>query len=39
MQGKTHFTLCFDNQYKVGNAVKSYRTYYKLAKSGIAKME
>jgi hypothetical protein len=36
-EGKTHFVLCFDNKYKIGNAVESYREYYRAEKSQIAK--
>jgi hypothetical protein len=36
-EGKTHFVLWFDNKYKVGNAVESYREYYRAKKSQIAK--
>jgi len=35
-QGKTHFILCFDEKYKVGNAIESYRAYYKQAKVKVA---
>ncbi len=34
---KTNFTLCFDDKYKIGNAVESYRQYYKVEKKEIAK--
>jgi len=34
---KTPFTLCFDKQYQIGNAVKSYRRYYQAEKQEIAK--
>lgn len=34
---KTNFALCFDDQYHVGNAVQSYRAYYKFKKNKIAK--
>jgi hypothetical protein len=33
---KTKFQLCFDNKYIVGNAVESYRNYYKNEKKKIA---
>lgn len=33
---KTHFALCFDDCYKIGNAVSSYRKYYREAKKDIA---
>ena len=33
---KTKYVLCFDSNYKVGNAVESYREYYKRAKKNIA---
>jgi len=36
-KGKTRFVLCFDDKYKVGNAVQSYRRYYRCAKYEIAK--
>lgn len=35
-EGKTHFILCFDEKYKIGNAVESYRQYYKVEKRQIA---
>lgn len=34
--GKTHFILCFDRKYQVGNAVESYREYYRYEKREIA---
>jgi hypothetical protein len=36
-EGKSKFTLCFDEKYKIGNAVESYRLYYKVEKKQIAK--
>jgi hypothetical protein len=36
-EGKTHFVLCFDEKYKVGNTVESYRQYYREEKDQIAK--
>lgn len=33
---KTHFVLCFSEEYKVGNAVQSYRRYYQEEKGTIA---
>jgi hypothetical protein len=35
--GKTKFVLCFDDEYKIGNAVESYRKYYMDEKSRMAK--
>jgi hypothetical protein len=32
---KTHFVLCFDNKFKIGNAVQSYRYYYNQEKQKI----
>lgn len=34
--GKTRFVLCFDKQYQIGNAVESYREYYRQEKKRIA---
>ena len=36
-ESKTHFVLCFKDEYKIGNAIKSYRFYYNQEKSKIAK--
>ncbi len=36
-KGKTNYVLCFDDQHKVGNAVQSYRAYYKHEKIKIAR--
>lgn len=36
-KGKTHFTLCFDDKFKIGSAVESYRLYYINEKRSIAK--
>jgi hypothetical protein len=33
---RTRFAMCFDEKYKIGNAVLSYREYYKNEKSEIA---
>ena len=33
---KTRFQLCFDQKYNIGNAVESYRQYYKNEKRHIA---
>lgn len=33
---RTNFCLCFDEVYKIGNAVKSYRNYYVNEKQSIA---
>ena len=33
---RTRFAMCFDEKYKVGNAVLSYREYYKKEKREIA---
>jgi hypothetical protein len=33
---KTHYVLCFDDEYKVGNAVSSYREYYRKSKGSMA---
>lgn len=33
---KTRYTLCFDECYKVGNAVQSYRNFYRQAKRDMA---
>ncbi len=33
---KTHFVLCFDKKYHIGNAVESYRFYYRKSKYDIA---
>jgi len=35
-QGKSKFVLCFDDKYKIGNAVISYRLYYRQEKARIA---
>jgi hypothetical protein len=35
-KGKTHFVLCFEDKYKIGNAVESYRHYYLQEKFKIA---
>jgi hypothetical protein len=34
---KTRFILCFENEFKIGNAVESYRQYYRVSKRQIAK--
>ncbi|MCO4794863.1 MAG: hypothetical protein KC493_14180 [Bacteriovoracaceae bacterium] len=34
--GKTKFQLCFDEKYRIGNAVESYREYYKNEKRAFA---
>ena len=33
---KTHFALCFSERFKIGNAVQSYRKYYKTEKHTIS---
>jgi hypothetical protein len=35
-EAKTRFSLCFDEKYKIGNAVESYRQYYRVSKNNIA---
>lgn len=36
-KGKSKFVLCFDEKYQSGNVVESYRKYYQIEKSKIAK--
>ena len=33
---KTNYALCFDEKHKIGNAVDSYRQYYRVDKKRIA---
>jgi len=35
--GRTRFVMCFDQKFKIGNAVESYREYYRCEKNKIAK--
>ena len=39
LKGKLKFALCMDEKYQIGNAVESYREYYKKEKRKIAKWE
>ncbi len=36
---RSRFTLCFDKKFQIGNAIDSYRNYYKIEKRRIAKWE
>lgn len=38
-ENKSNFVLCMDEKYQVGNAVESYKEYYRLEKKNIAKWE